>query len=139
MRETTTISGYMMRFPRIPANGERNNKEFQENACGLFTSIPHIQLGLKHSVAYQSKCLQNRDSKHADTEKFQADSHPFRMCKEFFLLHNESTAICKTILPSSSLKYPTIATITHHLEKKFLSAETSIFPNISKVVEKSEN
>jgi hypothetical protein len=138
MRETTTFSRYMMRFPRIVVYDEQKNKPSQENAISFSNSIRHIQLGQQEAVS-QSKCLQNQDSNQTDIQKFQADSHPFRIWKEFFLLHNESIATCRTILLGHSLKYLNIATMTHGLEKTFLSTETSIFPNISKVVERSEN
>ena len=139
MRETTTISRYMMRFPRIVVCDEQNNKASQENACSFSDSIRHIQLGLKQAASSESKCLQNHDSNQTDIQKFQADSHPFRIWKEIFLLHNESVTTCRTILLGHSLKYLTTAIITHDLEKTFLNTETSIFPDILKVVERSEN
>jgi hypothetical protein len=120
MRETTTLSRYVMRFPRIVVYDEQKNKASQENACSFSASIRHIKLGQKQAAS-QSKCLQNHDNNQTDIQKFQADSHPFRIWKEFFLLHNESIATCKTILLGRSLKYLNIATMTHGLEKMFLT------------------
>ena len=131
MTETTNISRYLMRFPRIQDDSERNDKVSSKDAYYVFDKIVHIQLGgLKQSV-YPCRCLKYRRSKQVVVLKFQDDIPPFRMWIDF-LLHNEWIARFRAIELGRCLKYLTITTIPHGLENKVLSTETSIFPDIFK-------
>jgi hypothetical protein len=127
-----------MRFTTILVYSERDNKASHENAYDLFDTIPRIELGLKQVVVCTPRCLQNRDSKQTDTQKFQDDFPPFRRWIDS-LVHNQWVARCWSIMLGRSFKYLTITTITHDLENKVLSTKTSRSPDIAKVVEKSEN
>jgi hypothetical protein len=132
MRDTTIISEYVMRFLRIQVDSERNDKVSSNDAYDVFTIIPRIQLGGLKQAVYPPRCLKYRSSKQVAVQKFQDDSSPFRMCIDFFLLHNDWIARFRAVKRSRSLKYLTITTITHGLENKVVSTETSIFPNIFK-------
>lgn len=131
MTETTNISRYVMRFPRMQDDSERNDKVSSKDAYYVFAKIVRIQLGgLKQSV-YPPRCLKYRGSKQVVVQKFQDDIPPFRMWIDF-LLHNEWIARFRAIELGRFLKYLTITTIPHGLENKVLSTETSIFPDIFK-------
>ncbi len=105
MRYTTIITGYVMRFPRMQVDSERNDKVSFKGACGV--------------------------NKQVVVQKFQDDIPPFRIWIDF-LLHNGWRARFRSVKPGRPLKYLTITIITRGLEYKVVSTETSIFPEIFK-------
>jgi hypothetical protein len=131
MTETTNISRYVMRFPRMRDDSERNDKALSKDAYAVSVKMVRIQIGGLKQAVYPPRCLKYRGSKQVVVQKFQDDIPPFRMWIDF-LLHNEWIARFRTVELGRSLKYLIITTITHGLENKVLGTETSIFPDIFK-------
>jgi hypothetical protein len=131
MRYTTIITGYVMRFPRMQVDSERNDKVSFKGACSVFAIIPRIQLGGLKQAACPPSCLKSHGNNQVVVQKFQDDIPPFRMWISF-LLHNGWRARFRSVKPRRSLKYLTITTITYGLENKVVSTETSVFPEIFK-------
>ena len=131
MRYTTIITSYVMRFPRMQVDSERNDKVSFKGACSVFAIIPRIQLGGLKQAAYPPSSLKSRGNKQVVVQKFQDDIPTLRMWIDF-LLHNGWRARLSSVKPGRSLKYLTITTITCGLEYKVVSTETSIFPDIIK-------
>ena len=131
MRYTTIITGYVMRFPRMQVDSERNDKVSFKGACSVFAIIPRIQLGGLKQAAYLPSSLKSRGNKQVVVQKFQDDIPTLRMWIDF-LLHNGWRARFSSVKRGCSLKYLTITTITCGLEYKVVSTETSIFPDIIK-------
>lgn len=130
---------------------KRSDKLYSENTYyDVFTTIPHIELGLKQAAVavYPPRSIQNDDEDDDDDskqktviQKFQDDSPPSRLWIDF-LLHKGWIASCRDIIMLlPSFKYCTIATAKSELQNKVVSTKTiiSIFPDIAKGVKNSEN
>jgi hypothetical protein len=74
MRETTTKSRNMMRFPRMLVGNERNDKVSSWLTRYLFATIPLIELGLKQTEMYPPRSFQYRGNKQTIIQKIQDDS-----------------------------------------------------------------
>lgn len=74
MRETTTKSRNMMRFPRMAVGSERNDKVSSWLTRYLLATIPRIELGLKQTEVYTPRSFQYRGNKQTVIQKIQDDS-----------------------------------------------------------------
>ena len=74
MRETTTISRNVMRFPRMPVGSERNDKVTSWLTRYLFATIPRIELGMKQTEVYPRRSFRYRGNKQTIIQKIQDDN-----------------------------------------------------------------